>query len=59
MKYLKWILKHLIKCIVAPFKFIAWVIREVLIYTLVHAYKCSVMLPKKEQFSVKKAKKKK
>lgn len=51
------ILKHLIKCIVAPFKFVAWIIREVLIYILTHAYKCAVMLPKKDKFSVKKAKK--
>lgn len=56
---MRMILKHLIKCIVAPFKFIAWIIRELLIYILIHAYKCSVVLPKKEQYTVKKAKKKK
>lgn len=55
---LKLILKHLIKGIIAPFKFIAWIIREILIYILVHAYKCSVMLPKKDKFTVKKGKKK-
>lgn len=59
MKYLKLIFKYLIKTILAPFKFIAWIIREIMIYILVHAYKCSVMLPKRDQYSVKKGKKKK
>lgn len=54
---LKLILKHIIKGIIAPFKFIAWILREILIYILVHAYKCSVMLPKKDKFTVKKGKK--
>lgn len=54
---LKLILKHLIKGIIAPFKFVAWILREILIYILVHAYKCSVMLPKKDKFTVKKGKK--
>lgn len=54
---LLWILKHLIKCIVAPFKFIAWIIREIMIYILIHAYKCSVVMPKSKKYAVKKAKK--
>lgn len=50
-------MKKAIKYIVKPFKFIAWVFREMLIYILVHVYKCSVMLPKKDKYSVKKGKK--
>jgi len=54
---LKWILKNLIKAIIAPFKFLAWVIREILIYILIHAYKCSVMLPRKAKYELKRVKK--
>lgn len=56
LKFLLWLLKGLLKAIIAPFKFIAWLIREIMIYILVHAYKCSVVMPKQAKYELRKKK---
>lgn len=50
-------MKTILKIISAPFRFVAWFIREILIFILNRFYDCSVMLPRQSKYIIRKGKK--